>query len=128
MFRKFNPKTIAPPAATYVHGLEVPPNARLLFVAGQTGMRPDGSVPGSIEEQSDQVWRNISAILAEGGMGIGDLVKVTSFVTKAENLKQYGAVRDKYLGDHRPTTTLLVISGLARPEYLVEVEAIAAKV
>lgn len=50
MFRKFNPKTIAPPAATYVHGLEVPPGARLFFVAGQTGMRPDGSVPESIEE------------------------------------------------------------------------------
>lgn len=127
MFRKFNPKSIAPPAATYVHGLEVPPNARLFFVAGQTGMRPDGSIPASIEEQADQTWKNISAILAEGGMGIGDLVKVTSFLTRPEHLKQYGAVRDKYLGEHRPTTTLLVISGLARPEYLVEVEAIAAK-
>lgn len=128
MFRKFNPKTIAPPAATYSHGLEVPSNARLLFVAGQTGMRPDGSVPAAIEEQSDEVWKNISAVLAEGGMGIGDLVKVTSFVTKAENLKKYGAVRDQYLGDHRPATTLLVVSALARPEYLVEVEAIAAKI
>ncbi|MDH5536237.1 MAG: Rid family hydrolase [Betaproteobacteria bacterium] len=128
MFRKFNPKSIALPAATYVHGLEVPPNVRLLFVAGQTGMRPDGSIPASIEEQADQTWKNISAILAEGGMGISDLVKVTSFLTKSGHLKQYGAVRDKYLGEHRPTTTLLVISGLARPEYLVEVEAIAAKV
>lgn len=128
MLRKFNPKSIAPPAATYVHGLEVPPNARLLFVAGQTGMRPDGSIPASIEEQADQTWKNVSAILAEGGMGIGDLVKVTSFVIGANNLKKYGAVRDKYLGDHRPTTTLLVVSGLARPEYLVEVEALAAKV
>lgn len=128
MFRKFNPKVIAPPAATYVHGLEVPPNARLLFVAGQTGVRPDGSIPNSIEEQADQTWKNIAAILAEGGFGIGDLVKVTSFVTKPENLRQYGAVRDKYLGDHRPTTTLLVVSGLARPEYLVEVEAVAAKI
>lgn len=60
-------------------------------------------------------------------MGIGDLVKVTSFVTRAENLRKYGAVRDRYLGEHRPTTTLLVVSGLARPEYLVEVDAIAAK-
>ena len=127
-FRKFNPKTVAAPAATYVHGLEVPANARLFFVAGQTGMRPDGSIPESIEEQSDQAWKNVSAILAEAGMGIGDLVKVTSFVTKAENLRKYGAVRDKHLGDHRPTTTLLVVSALARPEYLVEVEAIAAKV
>jgi 2-iminobutanoate/2-iminopropanoate deaminase len=127
MFRKFNPKSIAPPAATYVHGLEVPSNARLFFVAGQTGMRPDGSIPESLEEQADRCWKNISMILAEGGMGISDLVKVTSFVTGAGHLKQYGVVRDRYLGDHRPATTLLVVSGLARPEYLVEVEAIAAK-
>jgi 2-iminobutanoate/2-iminopropanoate deaminase len=127
MFRKITPKSIAPPAATYVHGLEVSPNARLLFVAGQTGVRPDGSIPKTIEEQAHQTWRNVSAILVEGGMGIGDLVKVTSFVVGGDNLKKYGAVRDQYLGEHRPTTTLLVISGLARSEYLVEVEAIAAK-
>ena len=69
MFRKFNPKTIAPPAATYVHGLEVPPNARLFFVAGQTGMRPHGPVPGSIEEQSGHGWRNNSPVPAAGATG-----------------------------------------------------------
>ena len=127
MLRRLNPKSVAPPAATYVHGLEVAPGARLLFVAGQVGLRPDGSIPVSIEAQADQAWRNICAILAEGGMGIGDLVKVTSFLTRSEHLKQYGAVRDRHLGDHRPTTTLLVVSSLARPEYLVEVEAIAAR-
>jgi len=128
MFKTHNPKSIAPPAATYVHGLEIPANARLFFVAGQTGIRPDGSIPETVEEQADQCWKNISVILAEAGLGIPDTVKITSFITKAEHVRRYGAVRDTYLGSHRPTTTLLVVQGLARPELLVEVEAIAAGV
>ena len=128
MIRAFNPKSIAAPAGTYIHGIEVPANARLLFVSGQVGRRPDGTVPGSIEEQSEATWRNIAGVLEEAGMGIGDIVKITSFVTRSENLPKYGAVRDRYLAAHRPTSTLLVIQGLARPELLVEVEAFAAKV
>ena len=122
-----NPKSIAAPIGTYSQGIEVPPGARWLYVAGQIGVRPDGSVPATIEEQTEVVWQNILAVLADAGMGIGDVVKITSFLTRHENFPRFAQVRAKFLGSHRPASTLLVISSLARPEFLVEVEAIAAK-
>ncbi len=127
MLRSFNPATVAAPASTYSHGFEVPPNARLVFLSGQVAMRPDGTVPQGIEAQTEQVWKNIGNCLAEAGMGIGDIVKFTSFLTRTEDLAKYGEVRNRFLAAHRPTSTLLVIQSLARPELLVEVEVIAAK-
>jgi len=127
MLKIHNPKSVAAPIGTYSHGVEAPPNARWLHVAGQIGVRPDGSVPATIEEQTEVVWQNILAVLADAGMGIGDVVKITSFLTRFENFPKFAQVRAKYLGSHRPASTLLVISSLARPEFLVEVEAIAAK-
>jgi enamine deaminase RidA (YjgF/YER057c/UK114 family) len=121
------PKTIAAPNGTYSHGIEVPPNARWLFVAGQIPVRPDGSIPATIEEQTEVVWQNILAVLADAGMGIGDVVKITSFLTKHENFQRFAQVRARFLGSHRPASTLLVITSLAKPEFQVEVEAIAAK-
>jgi 2-iminobutanoate/2-iminopropanoate deaminase len=128
MIRAFNPKSIAKPQANYIHGIEVPANARLLFISGQLGVRPDGTLAPTIEEQAEVAWNNIAAILADANMGLGDIVKFTSYLTKAENLGGYHAGRNKVLGKHAPTSTLLVISQLARPEFLVEVEAFAAKV
>ncbi len=127
MLKIHNPKSVAAPIGTYSHGIETPPNARWLHVAGQIGVRPDGSVPATIEEQTEVVWQNILAVLADAGMGIGDVVKITSFLTRHENFPRFAQVRAKFLGSHRPASTLLVISSLARPEFLVEVEAIAAK-
>ena len=127
MLKVHNPRSIGAPIGTYSHGIEVPPGARWLYVAGQIGVRPDGSVPATIEEQTEVVWQNILAVLADAGMGIGDVVKITSFLTRHENFPRFAEVRAKFLGSHRPASTLLVISSLARPEFLVEVEAIAAK-
>ena len=127
MLKVHNPRSIGAPIGTYSHGIEVPPGARWLYVAGQIGVRPDGSVPSTIEEQTQVVWQNILAVLADAGMGIGDVVKITSFLTRHENFPRFAQVRAKFLGSHRPASTLLVISSLARPEFLVEVEAIAAK-
>jgi 2-iminobutanoate/2-iminopropanoate deaminase len=127
MLKLFNPKAGPAPNGPYSHGVIVPPNARWLVAAGQTGTRPDGSIPAGVEEQTEVVWQNILAVLAEGGMGVTDIVKVTSFLTRAENYPKFAPVRAKVLGSHRPTSTLLVVSALARPEFLVEVEVVAAK-
>jgi 2-iminobutanoate/2-iminopropanoate deaminase len=127
MLKLFNPKAGPAPNGPYSHGVIVAPNARWLYIAGQTGTRKDGSIPASVEEQTEVVWQNILAVLAEGGMGVTDIVKVTSFLTRAEDYPRFGPVRAKYLGSHRPASTLLVVSALARPEFLVEVEAVAAK-
>jgi len=128
MIEILTPKSIPAPSGSYVHGMVVPANARMLFIAGQTPGRMDGTVPDTFDEQIDIVWQRIGAILAEAGMGYTDLVKVQTFVTKPEYLAKTSAVRKRVLGEHRPTATLLCITSLATPEYMVEIEAIAAKV
>ena len=129
MIKAFNPKSIAPPTGTgtYSHGVVVPPNSRLLYIAGQVGIRPDGSIGDSIEEQSETVWANLVAVLAEAGMGIKDIVKINNYLTRAENMAAFRVVRTKYLGGHCPASTIMVVQALAYPKFLVEVEAVAAK-
>jgi 2-iminobutanoate/2-iminopropanoate deaminase len=125
--KTYAPNTVAAPAGPYSHGVEIPANARVLYVAGQIGIAPDGKMPADLEGQADQCWKNIKAILAAAGMGVDDLVKCTHFLTRVEDVAAYGKVRARHLGEARPASTLLVISALARPGMLVEVEAVAAK-
>lgn len=126
--KTYNPNTVAAPAGPYSHGVEIPATARVLHVSGQIGIAQDGSLPADVESQADQCWKNIKALLAAAGMGVEDLVKCTHFLTRPEHVAAYGKVRARHLGEARPASTLLVISALARPDMLVEVEAIAAKV
>lgn len=127
MPRFFNPESTAAPNGSYSHGVEIPTNARWLYVAGQIPVRPDGSIPSTIEEQTEVVWTNIKAVLAGARMGIRDIVKITSFLTRYENFARFAQVRAGFLDGHRPASTSVIISALAKPEFLVEVEAVAAK-
>jgi enamine deaminase RidA (YjgF/YER057c/UK114 family) len=127
MNRKYNPSTIAPPAGRYTHGIEVPPGARWLYVSGQVGRAPDGSTPNTIGEQTENCFRNIAAILAEAGMSFADVVKFTVLLTRDSDIAGFREARDRVIGEARPASTLLVVSRLAQPESLVEIEAIAAK-
>jgi 2-iminobutanoate/2-iminopropanoate deaminase len=122
-----NPAEVAPPAGRYSHAIEVPPGARLLYISGQVGTAPDGRVPPDLPGQTENCWRNIRAILADAGMSIGDLVKVTIFLTRAEDIGPYREARDRIIGEARPASTLVVVSRLVRPEWLVEIEAVAAR-
>jgi len=127
MNRMRNPAAVAPPGGRYSHAVEVPASARLLYISGQIGAAADGAVPSGIVAQTENCWRNILAILADAGMGIADLVKVTIFLTREEDIAAYRDARDRVIGDARPASTLVVCSRLVRPEWLVEVEAVAAK-
>jgi 2-iminobutanoate/2-iminopropanoate deaminase len=122
-----NPVTVAAPSGPYSHGVEVPRDARWLYIAGQIGIAPDGKLPADLEGQAEQCWRNIKAILAAAGMSVEHLVKCTHFLTRAQDVAAYGKVRANHLGEARPASTLLIVSALARPGLLVEVEAVAAK-
>jgi enamine deaminase RidA (YjgF/YER057c/UK114 family) len=64
-------------------------------------------------------------VLGDAGMTTADLVKVTHYLLRGEDLAQYNPVRSKYLGAARPASTLVVVAGLARPEWRIEVEAVA---
>jgi 2-iminobutanoate/2-iminopropanoate deaminase len=118
---------VAQKIGTYSDGMSVPADAKWVFVSGTPGMLPDGSCPKGITAQAEQAWKNVLAILAEAGMGVKDLVKVTHYLVRQEDIKDYVVVRARYLGDVRPASMLLVVPGLVKPEILVEIEAYAAR-
>jgi len=116
-----------PPGGNYTHSIEIAPGARWLYVAGQTGVDVDGNVPDGIEAQSDIAFSNMVKVLEASGFGLEDVVFMKSFLTRREDRDGYQKVRSKYWGDIKPASTFLLVQGLARPEFLVEVEAVAAK-
>lgn len=118
---------VARQIGTYSDGVETLASARWVFTAGTPGLMPDGTYPSGIVAQAEQAWKNVLAILAQADMGVKDLVKVTHYLVRDEDIKAYVAVRARYLGDARPASMLLVVPGLVKPEILVEIEAIAAK-
>lgn len=127
--RVLTPADIAPPFAAYSHGLRLEPGHALVVASGQLGLGADGTVPGDAREQAAICFNNLDAILREGGMDRGDVVHLKAFVTDRAHMAGYMAARDAWLGAPAapPTSTLVIVSGFTRPEFLVEVEAIAAK-
>ncbi len=123
-----NPDAIAAPAGAYSQGVEVAPGARWLAVAGQTGVRPDGSIPADFAAQTEVALANVEAVLESAGMSWRDVVRLDVFLTDRANVRAWSETRSRLLGDARPAGTLLVVKSLVRPEYLIEVEALAARV
>jgi 2-iminobutanoate/2-iminopropanoate deaminase len=120
-----NPTTIAAPLGAYSHAIEAPGSGRWLHIAGQIGIRANGSLGLTFTEQADIAWSNLVAILADAGMGVNDLVKVTHYLVRGADLPDYNPVRSKYLGTARPASTLIVVHALARSEWQVEIDAVA---
>ena len=128
MHKRHNPDTVVEAFGKgYSQAMEIDPNKRWLFTAGQVGVAPDGNTMDSIEGQVAQTWANIIALLNEGGMGIDDVVKITGYIVGKENFPTYAAGRKKALGEARPASTAIIVPALAMPEWLVEIEVIAAK-
>lgn len=128
MQKSLNPGAIRAPFGRYSHGIAIPASARFAFCSGQLGVSPDDAVPATIEGQAEQAFRNIAAVLAENSMDFSHVVRLNAYVTSRENMKKYMDVRDRFVTDPLPASTLVIVSGFTRPEFLVEVEAIAAKV
>lgn len=126
--RPLSPPTIRPPFARYSHGVEVPPGARLVAVSGQLGVGPDDRAPQGAEAQARLCFANIAAILAEAGMTLADVIRLNAYVTGREHMAGYMAARDALVSDPPPASTLMIVGGFTRPEFVVEIEALAAKV
>jgi 2-iminobutanoate/2-iminopropanoate deaminase len=125
--KKHNPRDVAPPFSTYTHGIEIEGPHRFLFGAGQAGADADGIVGSTIEEQARLVWRNITTILTHAGMEISDLVQINMLLMDRADLPVAAAVRGEALGGHRPASTLIYVAGLARPEWKIEIDFVAAR-
>jgi enamine deaminase RidA (YjgF/YER057c/UK114 family) len=126
--RHFAPKRIRAPFARYSHAVEIPAAARLLICSGQLGISVDDKIPDSAEAQAVLCFEAIGACLAEAGMSFADVVRINAYVTDRAHMSPYMAVRDRYVAQPPPASTLMIVSGFTRPEFKVEVEAIAAKV
>lgn len=122
-----NPDNVRAPGVNYHHSVEVPAGSRLLYLAGQTGLADDDTIPADIESQSEIAFANIAKILEASGFGLEDVVFMKSFLMRREDRDGYQKVRSRVWGDIKPASTFLLVSGLARPEFLVEVEVVAAK-
>jgi len=126
MLRYLLPKSIRPPFARYSHGVEIPAGRRLVFCSGQLGIGTDETVPEDAGAQAELCFSNIAAILGEAGLSLNDIVRINAFVTDRADLRPYMDVRDRLFLDPAPASTLMIVSGFARPEFKVEIEAIAA--
>ncbi len=124
----FNPPSVRRPFGNYNHGLLLPPNASLLVTSGQLGIGLDERVPPDVTAQAELCFEAIKAILEEAEMSFADVIRISGFVTTREDFPAYMAVRDRYTLDPKPASTLIIVGGFTRAEFLVEVEVTAAKV
>ncbi|MEJ8573922.1 RidA family protein [Microbaculum marinum] len=127
MVTHHTPAGIRPPFARYSHGVEVAAGARIVFCSGQLGIGIDETIPEDVGDQTRLCFENIRAILASAGMALADIVRINAYVTGREYLKGYMAARDEFTPDPPPASTLMIVSGFARPEFKVEIEVIAAR-
>jgi len=118
----FNPETTAKPASKYNHGALVGAGGRRLVIAGQVGVRPDGTLEEGFAAQSRRAWSNLFAVIDAAGMKKTDLCRVVVYVTEPGRTAAYRAIRDEVMEGHMPPMTYIVCAGLAAPAMLVEIE------
>ncbi len=128
MITPTNPKTVHEPLGMYTHTMRVSPGSEWLVIAGQLGVDSKGRVAEGLRQQAEQALENILACLEANEMTKEDLVKLTIYSTVPECIEDMRAARRKVMGETvLPTVTLVIVAGLASPEFLVEIEAWAAE-
>ena len=124
--RVVNPtEGVYPASADYAHAIELTGAGRLVFVAGTMGLDADGAAGATLTEQLTLVWSNIRAILAAAGLGLDDVVRVTSYLRDGSYAEENARARVAALGERAVPTTAIVTRTLA-DDWLVEIEVIAA--
>ncbi|MFM0283147.1 RidA family protein [Paraburkholderia sediminicola] len=99
----------------------------LAFIAGQIGLRADGSIPEDPKEQIDVAFKRIEAVLKHLGLDFTDVVELVSYhVDVGSNLAAFREVKEQYIRTDFPAWTILGIAALARPELIVEIKVVAA--
>jgi 2-iminobutanoate/2-iminopropanoate deaminase len=122
-----NPAGVFPAYRCYSHATEIRGDARLLIVSGLNGYQTDGTtMPDSFEEQGDLIWQHLRTILQAAEMDYHDLVSIRTYLAGPQYDEANVRLRVKYLGNHRPASTV-VCCQLLDPKWKLEVEAMAAK-
>ena len=125
---RHNPSGVFPPYANYAHAVEVPAGARTLYVSGLNGFEEDGTtMPADFEDQVRLIWRHLGVVLESAGMSVADLVSLRFYLAEAAHDPANVAILREHLVDHLTARTV-VCQQLLEPNWLVELEAVAAKV
>ncbi len=125
--RAFNPDKAPKPGSNYAQCVVHGANAERIVVSGQIGMTADGQIREGLEAQTEQCFKNIFAVLEGAGFSHEHLVKIVAYVTQSGQVAVFRDIRDRMMGGHLCASTYLEISGLASPQFLVEIEAEAVK-
>ncbi|RED47516.1 RidA family protein [Seonamhaeicola aphaedonensis] len=110
----------------YSEAVKISDFSELLFISGQVPITNQGKVPSNIKDQCTVAWSNVEAQLKEADMTLDNLVKVTFFVSDRKYLREVGQLREQNLLNIKPALTI-VITGIYNENWLLEIEAIAAK-
>lgn len=127
MVKRYDVNGVRSSGGRFSHVGEIGPGARLYYLAGQTGTDAQGVSPPDFEAQAELVYGNIATVLKECGLTTDNLVKINVYLIKPEHIDAWRRIQKKAFGDIVPASTLVFVSRLARPELLIEVEAVAAK-
>ncbi|MGH1480703.1 MAG: RidA family protein [Geminicoccales bacterium] len=110
----------------YSQAIAVTDAKRTVYVSGQIGLRPDGSLPDDFSGQARQVWLNIEAQLKAAGMGLDNIVHHTTFLSDRKYRAESSEIRKEVFGDLEPALTV-IIAGIFDEAWLLEIQAIAAE-
>jgi enamine deaminase RidA (YjgF/YER057c/UK114 family) len=125
--KNWSPSEIAAPVGRYSHLSEAPAGSRIVAMAGQVGIRPDGSLPDTVDDQIEVAFENIAALAASAGKGPEDILKLVVFLTeRPADGRRFGALLARILPDPPPAMTLIYVAGLFRPEVKVEIDVTLA--
>jgi len=126
--KRINPKTISKPFTNYAHVVTVEGAKKLVFCAGQVAADVDGKAlpPDDFAAQTKMVMKNLKNALAAGGAKLSDVTKVTIYICNPHDVPKARSILFDYFGKHPPGSTLCILRGLANPNFLLEIEAIAA--
>ena len=127
MLQRLNPKSVSAPFSRYSHAVIAPQGYRWLHISGQVGVDRDRRVANGFEGQAELAWDNLIACVKAAGFEVQDLVKVTVLLTRASDVPASRQVRERKLGGVEPASTLMIVAGLASPDWLIEVEGVAAR-
>ncbi len=125
---RMSPDGIHKPFADYSHVVTAEGAQKLVFCAGQVPADPDGKVlpPDDFDAQTKLVMQNLTRALAAGGAKLSDVTKITIYICNPHDVPKARGLLQTYFAGAAPASTLCILRGLANPNFLLEIEAIAA--
>ena len=125
--RQISTSALHSPSGVFSQATTIEATGRFVFVSGMTARRPDGSIAGvgDIREQTRQVCENVRAAVRAAGGTLADVCRVDVYVRDMEDFAKIHEVRAQYFTEPLPASTMVEVSKLAHPDYLIEINAIA---